>query len=361
MRLIGSFSPLRRYERRAAVWLVDRELLVPYPIQNHLHALGREDARAILAELASAPGGREARTLAEWLTLTFGETLTRLFFGPFHERYTAGLWTEIAPPDPAKTPVNLADVRRGAEGEVPPAGYNTTFWYPEEGLDAVVAGLAAACDLRLGCEAIAVDPRSRTIYFADGSEASWTVLVSSVPLNRMVKMAGLDLGEPDPFTSVLVVNVGARRGARCPDVHWVYVPVSASGFHRVGFYSNVDEAFLPKSRRGRGSHVSAYVELACRGGDRPDAVEVERLCDAVLGELADWGWIGEVEVMDPTWVDVAYTWVRPGSSWRTSAIRELAGMGIYQVGRYGRWAQDVGMQGLAQSIHDGLAAAELLR
>ena len=66
----------------------------------------------------------------------------------------------------------------------------------------------------------------------------------------------------DPYSSVLVLNIGAVRGNNCPDDHWIYLPESTSGFHRVGFYSNVDRSFLPVSARKKGKHVSIYVERA---------------------------------------------------------------------------------------------------
>jgi protoporphyrinogen oxidase len=153
-----------------------------------------------------------------------------------------------------------------------------------------------------------------------------------------------------------VLNVGATRGPACPDDHWVYVPRSRAGFHRVGLYSNVDPAFLPVSARADASRVSLYVERAWPGDSRPDPSEIPRYAAAVTRELQDWGWIGAVEVADPTWIDVAYTWRWPGSRWREDALRVLDGHGVQQVGRYARWT----FQGIADSIRDGLAVGAAL-
>jgi hypothetical protein len=43
----------------------------------------------------------------------------------------------------------------------------------------------------------------------------------------------------------------------------------------------------------------------------------------VVAELQDWGFIGEVLMVDPTWIDVAYTWSWPGSSWKQQALAAL--------------------------------------
>ena len=64
----------------------------------------------------------------------------------------------------------------------------------------------------------------------------------------MIAMSGLAVdGTPEPYTSVLVLNIGAVRGPECPEDHWLYNPDATSGLHRVGFYSNVDTHFLPAS------------------------------------------------------------------------------------------------------------------
>ena len=171
-------------------------------------------------------------------------------------------------------------------------------------------------------------------------------------------MTGLDVGErPDPATSVLVVNIGATKGPNCPSEHWLYIPTSRAGFHRVGFYSNVDASFLPASRRERREGVSIYVEKAYREDETPSQAELERLARDIVHELQEWGWIQEAEVVDPTWIDVAYTWSWPGSTWRQKVLKALEELGIYQVGRYARWV----FQGIAESINDGVMAGGAVR
>ena len=71
-----------------------------------------------------------------------------------------------------------------------------------------------------------------------------------------------------------------------------------------------------------------------------------------MHELQQWQFIGPAEVVDPTWIDVAYTWAWPGSTWKQAALSRLEEVGIYQVGRYGRWL----FQGIADSIRDGFMA-----
>jgi len=334
----------RHYERKAVIRLGSIGLTVPYPLQAHLPALGEPLAEVVVEIAAGGNGIDGMSTLRDWLRGSFGDRLCELFFFPFHDRYTAGMTCSIAPQDDYKSPAP------GGQG------YNVSFRYPIGGLDGLAAHLATGCDIRYGKRLVAIDPEGRVLLFADGSEYGYDRLVSTVPLHQAVAMASLEIDEvPDPYTSVLVLNVGAERGPTCPDAHWQYEPDSRSGFHRIGFYSNVDPGFLPSGRRC-GSHVSMYVERAFAGGQRPSPVDVASYIESVIGELQSRGYVGRTEVVHPSWVDVAYTWRFPGSRWRERAIEALAGIGIQQVGRYARWQ----FQGIADSIQEGFETGEAL-
>jgi protoporphyrinogen oxidase len=357
LHFINSLVSVKSYKRRSAVYFSKQELYVPYPIQNHLAYLGKDIAEQSLKEIVNSPEG-VPKTMADWLEKSFGKTLTELFFAPFHELYTAGLWTEIAPQDAYKSPVNPAVVRQGAFDKAPPAvGYNVTYVYPVEGLNTLAQRMALKCDINYDKRVSRISIDKKEVSFSNGSGANYENLVSTLPLNKVMEMAGLEVDEePAFYTSVLVLNIGATRGSKCPDDHWLYIPDSDSRFHRVGFYSNVDVSFLPRSSRKNNDRVSIYVERAYKNGQKPSNKEIETYSESVVKELKSWGFIQEAETVHPTWIDVAYTWSMPGSNWKELAISELEKHGVYQVGRYGRWV----FQGIAESIEDGFSAGTAL-
>jgi protoporphyrinogen oxidase len=350
VRFMKRLAPTRSYERRSSVFFHESGLYVPYPLQNHLRYLDGPVAARAVQEMSARDGG-DFRSLRDWLLRSFGATLCDLFFFPFHELYTAGLYDRIAPQDAYKSPVDLPTVVRGASSEVPAAGYNATFLYPEDGLDGFARRLAERSDIRYGKRAVRIDAEGKRVDFADGSAFDYEELYSTLPLNRTLELAGLATVEvADPFTSVLVLNIGAVRGERCPDDHWLYNCRTNAGFHRVGFYSNVDRSFLPAVSREKGDRVSIYVERAYLGDTAVAADEVARYTSEVVDELRAWGFIEAVEVADPTWIDVAYTWNWPGSRWRQQALAKLEAVGIHAIGRYGSWQ----FQGIADSVREGL-------
>jgi protoporphyrinogen oxidase len=352
LQFINRFSEMRRYQRKAVVFFPDTGISVPYPLQYHLGQLDATVAKRALEEMRNAPPSN-GPTLSKWLEQAFGPSLTELFFGPFHEAYTAGLWTEIAPQDGYKTPIDLASVEKGMRSATDGAGYNAGFYYPAEGLAEMADRIASSSDVRYGKSVCAVDVRRRELQFQDGSGTRFDRLISTLPLDRMTALCGVDVEAPaDPYTSVLVLNIGAVRGPKCPDAHWVYLPRTRSGFHRIGFYSNVEREFLPDGAKDR---VSLYVERAYRG--RLEDQEAESYAKQAVEELQSWDFIRSVDVLDASRVKVAYTWSRPGSAWRSRAIEALTELGVIMVGRYATWQ----FQGIAESIRQGLLWGATMR
>ncbi|MDZ7619698.1 MAG: FAD-dependent oxidoreductase, partial [Patescibacteria group bacterium] len=198
--------PVGRHVRRSGVWFPESRDYVPYPIQNHLRYLGQEVAAKALEQMAR-PVASDCRTMEEWLLACFGETLCTRFFLPFHELYTAGLYHHIVPQDGYKSPVNLGTAIQGAFESGPEVGYNVTYRYPTEGLDALARRMAARCDIRYGKRAVHIDVHRKEVVFEDQSGAKYDYLLCTLPLNKTLEMAGLSVDEPSaPYTSTLVLN-----------------------------------------------------------------------------------------------------------------------------------------------------------
>jgi protoporphyrinogen oxidase len=356
LKFIDRLTPLKRYHRYSSVYFADSGLNIPYPLQNNLRYLDREIVSRILSEINPAP--HRCGTLKNWLLYHFGPTLYDLFFGPFHELYTAHLLHTIAPQDSGKSPIQPKLIAEGAHHSTPSVGYNVTYAYPEECLGELARRMASRCRMHYGKRAVRINTAKKEIFFSDGTAECYDILVSTIPLNRLTELTHLPSPEPAwPYTSVMVLNIGAARGPKCPEEHWLYLPSTRSGFHRVGFYSNVTKDFLPAKARVNDDRVSIYVEKAYPGGERPSPEETNRFSGAAIKELREWGFIGDVEVCDPTWIDVAYTWALPDTHWRKKTIDHLQSLDIYPIGRYGRWK----FQGILDSIQEGFTAGASLR
>jgi len=103
--------------------------------------------------------------------------------------------------------------------------------------------------------------------------------------------------------------------------------------------------------------VSIYVEKAYSEGQKAGEVEIKALRRDAIKKLQEWGWVEEEEVIDPTWIDVAYTWSRPDSRWIERALNSFDAYNVFPIWRYGRWV----FQGIADSIRDGLTTEAALK
>lgn len=350
LKFIESFSKVAKYDRKSSVFFPNMNLYVPYPLQNHLSYFPKNIIDSVLEDLNNKTIF-EVNNLYDWLLANFGKTLCELFFFPFHELYTAGNYKYIMPQDQYKSPADKNLILKGIKEKTPSVGYNATFYYPIKGLNDLVYNMAFQNNIHFLKKVINIDTNKYQIFFNDGTAINYNKIYSTIPLNVMIDLCNIELNlKPDPYNSVLVLNIGGHRGENCPNDHWIYVPQSNSKFHRVGFYSNVDNSFLPKNVRGKGTHVSIYVERSFPGGYKITKEEIEIYKNNVIRELQNWEYIKEVEVLDATWIKYAYTWSWPGSQWRAAAIECLEKKNIFQIGRYGKWK----FQGIAESIMDGL-------
>ncbi|MDR4499245.1 MAG: hypothetical protein MRK02_15205 [Candidatus Scalindua sp.] len=353
---LKKFTDLKKYSRKASVFFQNEGFYVPYPIQHNLHCFNSEMANRIKSEIENMSSYSQ-ETLKEWLFSNFGITLCNLFFFPFHESYTAGLFKKIIPQYNFKTPGRLNKLEHGSHKNVNPPGYNNTFYYPIGGFDELIHKIASHCDIYVKKCVNKIDVKIKKLFFSDGDTLNYNNIISTIPLNRTMVLTGLTVNsEPDPFTSVLVLNIGAYRGPNCPNEHWIYVPHTRSGFYRIGFYSNVDHSFLPRSLQGKNDRVSMYIESAHTNRSGLSRKEISEYKNNVLEELYEWEYISGVEVIDANWIETAYTWSYPYSSWKLDALDLLKKNNILQIGRYGKWH----FQGIADSIHEGLMAGKEL-
>lgn len=342
LNFIDSLSPLKKYQRKSAVYFPNMDLFVPYPLQNNLSYLPKTIAQKALSEMEKIKKVRKKipveTSLANWLEVNFGPTLCELFFSPFHQLYTAGLYTKIVPQDQFKTPTNKKN-----------SGYNKTFVYPKKGLADFIKNMAKKCQVNYKRIVARINIKKKEISFEEGTKLKYNQIISTLPLNKMAKMAKISSEEiPAPYTSLMIINIGAKKGKKCPPYHWLYFPKTKSGFYRVGFYSNVDRSFLPS--HSIENKISLYVDKAYPGGKKPTNREVKKLVKDITNELQKWQFIDQLEIVDPNWIEVAYTWSLPNSKWREKTLKILRENDIYQIGRFGQWQ----FQGILESIKEGL-------
>ena len=329
----------------------------PYPFQTNTYPLpadvrkdvilGYVQARYAPTDYPREPADDQGlpeprRSFERWIHEGSGTGIARHFMLPYndklygvHPRFLTTEWMgRFMPPTP------LEQVVEGALAEHDAAvGYNATYRYPRVGgIEAVVQALARrAGPIRLGCEAVAIDPRRRTVEFADGTTADYDALVSTIPLPDLVaRLRGAPKSVVEAAarlrcSSMFAVNLGLATD-RTEGRQWVYVPERRFGFHRVGCFSNAAPSMAPRGG------AAVWVEFT-HNPHRP--IDRKAARRAAIDGLKAMGWLRSRRDIATEWtLDMPHAYVTFDAHHRqaTRTIhRWLARHDIHAIGRYGRW------------------------
>ncbi len=204
-----------------------------HPAQVNLHGLPAELIINIIRDFveASAKPVGEIRNYEEWLLASFGETFARTFPMEYARKYHTTTASNMSTDwlGPRLYRPKLEEMLRGALTPASPkVHYVDDFRYPTRGgFVEYLRKWATRADLRLGHAVTRVDPRSRTLTFANGKSAEYDRLISSMPLPELIaRMPDVprevrEASERLACTEVVLVNVAVKR-ADLLDAHWSY-------------------------------------------------------------------------------------------------------------------------------------------
>lgn len=335
-----------------------------YPFQANLFGLPADVVRECLLEFVKANYGNEDlptrayRTFHDWIVAKLGEGIGRHFMFPYNEKlWTVPTeemtceWLSEYVPKP-----NLEDVFTGAfEDQSKGFGYNASFWYPQRGgIQALCNALAdRVANISLNESVTEIDTVTKTVRFASGKSASYTKLISTMPLDRLVeKLEGpvpaevLAAGRQLRHNSVLIVNLGVK-GGELTDKHWIYLPEKRFTAYRVGVYSNFSDALAPAGT------TSFYVEIGYQQGWD---VDKDALVAKAVAEMVEIGLIRSLDdilVKDVVDLECAYViYDRCYGESRKTVMDFLKQHGIVSIGRYGNWEYS----GMEEAMMQGMLA-----
>jgi protoporphyrinogen oxidase len=328
----------RKLSRRSAVF--SHGVYTRYPFQANTFGLPPDVAYECVAGFVQAhfaAAKPEPKNFEDFCLAHFGSGISRHFMLPYNERLwgvaaseVTSEWCQRFVPLP-----KLEDVLRGALGAQPPElGYNTSFWYPELGIGTFSDALAARTAVELSRAPRQIDVSRRVLVF-DDEEVAFDVLVSSIPLPRLLQLLP-DLPERVAeaaarlrSTHLHYFDLGLAVPNRNP-YHWIYVPEQKYPFYRVGCYSHFSEKLAPAGKS------SLYVELVDRRAPNP-----ERALASVVAGLRELGLLKserDIELWRLRTIDYAYVIYDHEYRAALDVIEPfLAEQRIISTGRYGGW------------------------
>ena len=261
------------HRRRARVRVENQ--WTDYPFQDHIHQLKEDLAQRCREDLSSAPGpGEDTHTFEDWIRHSFGNSISELFMEPYNRKVWASplhlmgfQWVK----ERISAPREKEAVSSTASSEASGWGANSNFRYPRSGgIGAVFQRMAEGLKdhLLLQQEVVSVDLARRVATVRSGSAFKYKVLLSTVPLDRLIKemirpdsTAIVSAAEQLRHNSISVVGIGVDAVGDTK-TSWMYFPDRDCPFYRLTNLHNYAPDITPS---GNGQ-AALLAEIALPAG-----------------------------------------------------------------------------------------------
>lgn len=355
------------HERSSYIRFDDR--WVPYPFQNNLRHLPPEPAYECILGLIEAPGGDPSMDFAQWMEATFGGGITHHFMRPYNFKVWATPPERMASTWIAER-VSVVDHKRALRSMVfeeddAAWGPNNLFMFPAVGGTAeIYRRLAHIIGDRIlyRREVVAVDAEEKRVVYSDGSEDHYDSLVSTMPLDKLVRClehcpdnvraAADDL----EHNGVFMVGIGYETPLK-DDKSWMYFPQDHAPFYRATNFAKYSPANVPD---GDTAKYSSYMTEISYSRYKPESAD--GLADRVEKGLRAAGVVdGRPSIASMHVEDLGYAY--PVPTLKMDAALELIqpwlmSHDIYSRGRFGTWRYEIG--NMDHAVKMGIDVARLI-
>lgn len=340
------------HQRDAWIWLLN--CWVPYPFQNNIRYLPKDEVLECLLGLIRVQGNKDAsKNFQEWILTTFGEGIARYFMSPYNRKVWAHPLESMDKNWIAER-VSMTGIERVLrniiyEQDEREWGPNSQFKFPLYG---GTGGLFSRFipyikdHLTLSEEMVEVDVDRKAVRFSSGRETGYDILINATPLDQfLLKMTPREdllvaAAQLLKHNGVFSVGIGIKKS--CPSKKcWIYFPEDNCCFYRVTYFSNYSPDNVPDPRR--------YYSLICETSyseskpeDKDNIIEktIDGLINAKLITEADKNLIETTYVIQ---ADYAYPIPTLERDKALSTIQPcLEEKDIFSRGRFGAWKYELG-------------------
>src|ERR1035437_554357 len=339
-------------------WIVKENSWIPYPFQNNLRYLPKPVQVSCLLGAAKAGANRNSQdssNFRDWILATFGEGIAEAFMFPYNSKVWTTPLEQMSKSWMAER-VSVVDFKRLLENvlyERDDVGWgpNSKFRFPLYGGTGEIYRRMAQRfpnKVKTGKEMAAVDAENHKVSFSDGSGDTYDILISTGPLDLLIKMLKsadgklLDSAGELQHNNLLVLGIGLEKKIETGKC-WIYFADNDIPCYRATYFSRYSPFNVPSGDTER--YSSIMCEMSFRAGESPDPSQVldqiiSYLIRAKMLEPAD-----RNRIVSRYHRTVAYSYPIPtlGRDGALAILQPaLMEKGIYSRGRFGAWRYEIG-------------------
>src|SRR5215217_7320430 len=338
-------------------WVRMFETWVPYPFQNNIRYLPKQEQFECIAGLIEAQTKRDhkkARNFKEFIDAVFGDGIAKHFMIPYNFKVWAHP-AEMMNKEWIGERVAVLDYNRAIKNVVMGTddfgwGPNNTFKFPLKGGTGEFYrrfGPKLKGHVNLNKAVDFINIAKKEVRFKDGEIVKYDKLISAMPLDKLcndvingempreIKRAAAGLKHSGGY----MVGIGIKQP--CPSTKsWMYFPEDNCPFYRVTYLSNYSPYMTPDNK----THYS----LLCETSYSPHKpVDGKNIVEETITGLVNAGLLKDEDRKDivDTWVYHAdYSYPTPSverDGILAQVIPYLEEHGIYSRGRFGMWKYEV--------------------
>jgi len=337
-------------ERRQFIWIENK--LIPYPFQNHIRYLEpREIFECLKGMMEVQNSKKKPKNFLEFNLMTMGKGITKYFMRPYNEK----IWSWPLEDLSYKwigSRVSVVNLEKALENIVFKKdevnwGPNYYFKYPKKGgagyfwrgFEKILKN-----NLNFNKEIKKIDTGNKRIYFKDNPFDNYDYLISTLPLDFLVKNS--DLGQTFKksaqnlkYNSGMVIGVGIEGEIpeSLKNKIALYFPEKKYFFHRM-----INMSYFSPNNVPAGNWAIAF-EISYSSKRRLGKDEIVK---NIFEYLKENKFIKNKKEIISFWLkDIEYFYPIPTLD-RDKNLdkvqKELGRKNIYSVGRFGGWKYEIG-------------------
>ena len=345
-----------QYKRRRECWVKTPSNWVPYPFQNNLRYLKKDEQIECVLGLAEASyRAKKSNNFKEWILNTFGKGIAEYFMFPDNlgrwayplEKMDAGWIAER---------VSVVDFKRVLENIIFEKddvswGSNNLFVFPKKGGTGKIFQRAAEIlkkNVKADSEIISIDAAEKNIFFKDGESDAYDYLVNTMPLDKFVRLAeGVPVflkkaSEDLLHNNVLVVCLGIDKPMKTTK-NWAYFTGKDVPFFRLTFFHNFSPYIVPEGKNKK------YSSLMCEVGySRSKKIDKKNIAEECVKALISSGVLSAKDtekIISKKVYDIPCAYPIPTLK-RDASLRKIQPFlmenNIFSRGRFGAWKYEIG-------------------